>query len=97
MVSLGTRTVAAVHRWDEDIDVMLVNPSRPVSYEWLDHETGIDRSLLDLREDKADRVLREALMKKMLERFIGVIYRPATERWWHYSCAMLPKKLDAYV
>lgn len=76
---------------------MSVNPSRPDSYEWLAHETGIERFLLDLREDKASAELREALMKKRLERFIGVIYRPATEQWSHYSSAVLPKQLDAYL
>jgi erythromycin esterase-like protein len=33
----------------------------------------------------------------MLERFIGVIYRPETERWSHYSEAVLPRQFDAFV
>lgn len=28
---------------------------------------------------------------------IGVIYRPDTERWSHYSEAILPEQLDAYI
>src|SRR5437588_781553 len=32
-----------------------------------------------------------------LERFIGVIYRPETERWSHYSEAILPRQFDAWV
>jgi hypothetical protein len=41
--------------------------------------------------------VRDALMEQRLERFIGVIYRPDTERWSHYSSASLPAQFDAYV
>jgi erythromycin esterase-like protein len=36
-------------------------------------------------------------MTPQLERFIGVIYRPETERWSHYSDAVLPQQFDGYV
>ena len=36
-------------------------------------------------------------MEPRLERFIGVIYRPETERWSHYSEAILPRQFDAWV
>jgi erythromycin esterase-like protein len=36
-------------------------------------------------------------MEPRLERFIGVIYRPETERWSHYSACILPEQFDAYV
>jgi hypothetical protein len=36
-------------------------------------------------------------MEPRLERFIGVIYRPETERWSHYSEAVLPKQFDGWV
>jgi erythromycin esterase-like protein len=36
-------------------------------------------------------------LEPRLERFIGVIYRPETERWSHYSQAILPKQFDAWV
>jgi hypothetical protein len=52
------------------------------------------RFLLDLGPQ---RPLREALAVPRLERFIGVIYRPDTERWSHYSEAQLPNQFDAYV
>lgn len=29
--------------------------------------------------------------------FLGVIYRPDTERWSHYSECRLPEQFDAYV
>jgi uracil-DNA glycosylase len=37
------------------------------------------------------------LTEPMLERFIGVIYRPETERWSHYSQANLPNQFDGWV
>ena len=60
------------------------------------HDSGVDRFLLDLREGERPEA-RTALMDAKLERFIGVIYRPDTERWSHYSSAILPKQLDAWV
>lgn len=93
-----TGTVAAAHEWDEDMQVMNVRPSRSDSWENLAHQTKISSFLLDLRESVMDREMRAALMKeRRLERFIGVIYRPETERWSHYSEANLPEQLDAYV
>ncbi len=32
-----------------------------------------------------------------LERFIGVIYRPETERWSHYARATLCDQYDAFL
>ena len=63
----------------------------------MSHESGVDRFLLDLREGEVGREIKEASMEPRLERFIGVIYRPETERWSHYSHAILPKQFDAYV
>jgi erythromycin esterase-like protein len=36
-------------------------------------------------------------MEPRLERFIGVIYRPETERWSHYREAILPRQFDAWL
>src|SRR5690606_8438254 len=72
-----------------------VRPSLPGSHERLSHDSGLDRFLLDLREGKEDG-LREALMKPRLQRFIGVIYRPETERWSHYAEAILPGQYDGW-
>ncbi|HEY6676973.1 MAG TPA: erythromycin esterase family protein, partial [Terrimicrobium sp.] len=35
--------------------------------------------------------------KKRLERAIGVIYRPESERWSHYFEARLPEQFDAVI
>lgn len=41
--------------------------------------------------------LIKVLTEPRLERFIGVIYRPDTERWSHYSAARLARQFDGYV
>ena len=99
LIGFGTHsgTVAAADDWDSPMKVKEVRPSLAESYERLSHESGIDRFLLDLRESEAGRDVREALMEPRLERFIGVIYRPQTERWSHYSEAILPRQFDAWV
>nr|WP_250811378.1 protein-L-isoaspartate(D-aspartate) O-methyltransferase [Neorhizobium tomejilense] len=98
LVGFGTHTgtVAAAHDWDGDMQVMRVNPSRPDSYERLCHEAGKNRFLLDLSPAQHEP-LRRRLSEPRLERFIGVIYRPDTELWSHYSQAILPEQFDAYV
>lgn len=93
-----TGTVAAAHEWDEDMEVMAVRPSRDDSWEIIAHDTGVPSFLLDLRRDRIDPALRTALSaENRLERFIGVIYRPDTERISHYSQAHLHNQFDGYV
>jgi protein-L-isoaspartate(D-aspartate) O-methyltransferase len=98
LIGFGTHTgtVAAADNWDEPMEVMKVRPSLAGSYELLCHETGLPCFLLDLREGR-NEAAAEALMEPRLERFIGVIYRPQTERWSHYSEATLPRQFDAWV
>ncbi|KAK5168608.1 uncharacterized protein LTR77_005917 [Saxophila tyrrhenica] len=92
-----TGTVAAADEWDGPMEVMDVNPSREDSYERLMHDTRVPSFVLDLREGHLNPTLRQALLQPRLERFIGVIYRPLTERISHYTKANLPEQLDAYV
>lgn len=97
LIGFGTHggTVACAEDWDEPMQVRVVNPSRPDSYERLAHDTGLPRFLLDLREGVHGGLLRD-LGEPRLERFIGVIYRPDTERWSHYSRCDLARQFDAY-
>ena len=97
-IGLGTHTgtVAAADDWDGPMKVKTVQPSMAESYERLGHDSGVPRFLLDLREGQQKRVLA-LLEEPRLERFIGVIYRPETERWSHYSQAILPHQFDAWV
>jgi erythromycin esterase-like protein len=99
LIGFGTHsgTVAAADDWDEPMKVKRVQPSLPESHERMSHDSGVPRFLLDLREGEVGGELREGLMEPRLERFIGVIYRPETERWSHYSEAILPKQFDGWV
>ena len=98
LIGFGTHTgtVAAASDWDGDMEVLRVRPSRHDSYERLFHDAGIPRFLLDLRDGR-HVALRRRLMEPRLERFIGVIYRPETERLSHYAEASLPQQFDTYV
>jgi erythromycin esterase-like protein len=99
LIGFGTHTgtVAAADDWDMPMQVKRVRRSLEGSHERMSHDTGIDRFLLDLRPEEIGRELNEALSEERLERFIGVIYRPDTERWSHYSECVLPKQFDAWV
>ena len=97
-IGFGTHsgTVAAASGWDGQMEVKRVLPSRRDSYERLFHDAGRSRALLDLSPGRHE-ALRRRLAEPRLERFIGVIYRPETELWSHYSQAVLPEQFDAYV
>ncbi|HEY0413824.1 MAG TPA: protein-L-isoaspartate(D-aspartate) O-methyltransferase [Allosphingosinicella sp.] len=99
LIGFGTHagTVAAADDWDEPMEVKAVRPSLPESHERASHDAGLPRFLLDLRAGVAGDALVEALLPPRLERFIGVIYRPETERWSHYAEAVLPRQFDAWV
>lgn len=98
LIGFGTHagTVACADDWDEPMKIKRVNPSRPGSYERQCHDSGAPRFLLDLRQD-AREAARQRLLEPRLERFIGVIYRPDTERWSHYVECQLPGQFDAWV
>jgi erythromycin esterase-like protein len=96
LIGFGTDrgTVAAAHEWGDGMQVMQVRPARPDSLEALFRAHAPACSLTDLRPAAA---LRTALAQPRLERAIGVIYRPATERRSHYFEAVLPEQFDAFV
>ncbi|GLR68314.1 protein-L-isoaspartate O-methyltransferase [Acidocella aquatica] len=97
-IGFGTHsgTVAAASSWDGVMEIKSVRPSLPQSYERLCHETGHPRFMLPLRAESAPRA-RAKLLTPHLERAIGVIYRPETERGSHYFQAVLPEQFDEYV
>jgi len=97
LIGFGTHrgTVAAATDWDGAMEVKEVRPSLDGSYERVCHEAGVARFLLDLHD--AGEELRAELAEPQLERFIGVIYRPETERWSHYAQASLPGQFDGWV
>ncbi len=89
--STYTGTVTAAADWDAQPERKRVRPALKESYEALFHETGVPRFLLNLRDDDKTAGLSEP----RLERAIGVIYRPETERASHYFFARLPAQFDA--
>jgi erythromycin esterase-like protein len=84
-------TVTAATEWDGPAHRRHVRPAGPATCERLLHQTGIPRLLLPLRFD-AD--LASALAPARLERAIGVIYHPETERQSHYFHARLAAQFD---
>jgi erythromycin esterase-like protein len=88
--------VTAADDWDEPAQRKRVRPALNGSYERLFHDTGLPRFLLTLRGrgDTDDRLVEE-LSEPRLERAIGVIYRPETERTSHYFNARLAEQFDA--
>jgi erythromycin esterase-like protein len=85
--------VTAVRNWDEPAALQRVRPSLPGSYERLFHDTGVPAFVAPLREAS----LAEVLAGPRLERAIGVIYRPDSERASHYFAARLPQQFDLAV
>jgi erythromycin esterase-like protein len=85
-----TGSVTAARDWDAPAERMRVRPSLEGSYERLFHDTGLSRFLLSM--DEPD--VRDVLTPQRLERAIGVIYRPQTERLSHYFRAALPRQFD---
>jgi protein-L-isoaspartate(D-aspartate) O-methyltransferase len=98
LIGFGTHTgtVAAAADWGEPMEVMDVRPSHPRSYEHVCHETGVSNFLLHLRR-QVQPAVRERLLTPRLERAIGVIYRPQTERQSHYFEASLPRQFDEWI
>jgi erythromycin esterase-like protein len=86
-------TVTAARDWDAPVEQRRVRPSLEGSYERLFHDVELARFFLDLREES----VRELLTASRLERAIGVIYVPETERASHYFRAHLARQFDVVV
>lgn len=86
-----TGTVTAASRWGGEGERKAVRPSLPGSYERLFHDAGLNRAILPMRTDLD---LASALSGDRLERAIGVLYLPRTERQSHYFHASLARQFD---
>jgi erythromycin esterase-like protein len=84
--------VTAASEWDGHAERKRVRPALPGSYEHAFHQSGIARFMLPLANRSA---AARALVKPRLERAIGVIYLPRSERQSHYFYASLPHQFDA--
>ena len=83
-------TVTAAYEWDGTAERRQIVPAREDSYEGLFHRTRLDRFCLPLN----DAGVQKHLLVPLLERAIGVLYRPDTELQSHYFQAMLPAQFD---
>ena len=89
-----TGEVTAASEWGGAAERKRVRRALPGSYESLFHRLGIPRFALDLRQlGEAAGGLREP----RLERAIGVLYLPATERGSHYFGVLLPGQFDTVI
>jgi erythromycin esterase-like protein/predicted phosphoribosyltransferase len=84
-------TVTAASDWGKSAERKRLRPALADSYEALFHAARCDRFLLILNESEA----LQQLGVPRLERAIGVIYRPETERQSHYFRARLTEQFDA--
>jgi erythromycin esterase-like protein/predicted phosphoribosyltransferase len=89
-----TGTVTAADDWDEPAERKWVRPALAGSVEELLHEAGEGDFLLPFG---AARRSADALRSARLERAIGVIYRPQTERQSHYFQARMADQFDGVI
>ena len=98
LIGFGTAsgTVAAASEWDSPMEIKTIRPPLPGSYEDICHAVDIERFLWDFTKEHP-AAFRDLIAEPRLERYIGVIYRPETERASHYSYAELSEQYDAFV
>jgi erythromycin esterase-like protein len=85
--------VTAASQWEAPAERKIVRPALTASYEAVFHQTKIPAFLLSLRNGG----VIQALNTPLLERAIGVIYRPETERLSHYFHSRMPGQFDAVI
>jgi erythromycin esterase-like protein len=89
-----TGTVTAANDWGEAAERKWVRPALPESVEELFHEAGEKEFLISMGPA---RRAAETLRSARLERAIGVIYRPDTERQSHYFQARSGEQFDGLI
>jgi erythromycin esterase-like protein len=87
-------TVTAASEWNGPAERKRVRPALPESYERMFHESVGADFLLPIRSQEA---AANAVSSPRLERAIGVIYLPQTERQSHYFDARLSDQFDAVI
>jgi erythromycin esterase-like protein len=86
--------VTAASKWDGRAYCKQITPALPGSYEELFHHAKYKNFILNLVEDEQ---LEHYLHIPRLQRAIGVIYRPDTERTSHYFFTRLPYQFDTII
>jgi erythromycin esterase-like protein len=87
-------SVTAAPSWGAPYATIPVRPALPESFEFLFHSIGLPRFLVTFAGDER---LSEQFRAERLERAIGVVYRPETERLSHYFHASIADQFDAIV
>ncbi len=87
-------TVTASSDWGDPAEAKSVLPALKGSYEALMHQSALSKFILPLKKNIE---LIAPLSEERLQRAIGVIYRPETERQSHYLYANLPRQFDALI
>lgn len=87
-------TVTAASDWDGEAERKRVRPALPGSYEALMHRQELPSYYFFPARPVE---LKKALLQEQLQRAIGVIYRPETERASHYYHVTLPEQFDAMI
>jgi protein-L-isoaspartate(D-aspartate) O-methyltransferase len=98
LVGMGTHkgTVAAASAWDAPMRVRTLLPSHPESFERICLESGVHAFMLPLRAPKVES-LRDMLRPALLQRAVGVVYRPETEFLSHYLMASVGRQFDEWI
>lgn len=86
--------VTAAYDWDAPAEHKRINPGMEGSYEELFHHLKYKNFLLDLNDNKK---IEHYFHTPRLQRAIGVIYRPETERYSHYFFTHLPYQFDCVI
>ncbi|MBB5130863.1 erythromycin esterase-like protein [Thermocatellispora tengchongensis] len=87
-------TVTAADEWGGPAQLKRVNPALNDSVEELFHDAEQEEFMLTF--ERGSRAA-EALRTPRLERAIGVVYRPRTERQSHYFVARVADQFDAVI
>lgn len=85
--------VTAASDWGQPAERKIVRRALATSIEALLHSSGLGDFMLPLR----DKGVHDALAHPLLERAIGVIYRPQSERVSHYFEALVAEQFDAII
>ncbi len=86
--------VTAASNWDEPAQQKEIVPALQGSYEELFHQANYPHFILNLIQNEE---LEHLLKIPRLQRAIGVIYRPETERQSHYYMTQLPYQFDSII
>lgn len=88
--SIGS--VAAASSWDGEVEIKRVRPPLNESYEKMLSDAHIPQFFLPLNGETSS-----IFSEPKLERMIGVLYLPETERWSHYNYADITKQFDGII